>query len=138
MTLLEVLVAMTVLAIGVVGALGAVVACVRSNTAAEQYSLGTLLAERVAAELDRRTTPPPGELSGVFDSSAPDYSWTAQMGSADADGLYPARIIVFWHNQTRHLELDTSLRPHTLPAAPAPAQNPAAAGTSSGGAQVNS
>ena len=138
MTLLEVLVAMTVLAIGVVGVLGAVAAAVRSNTAAEQYSLGTLLAERVAAELDRLDTLQAGELSGVFDASAPDYSWTAQVGSADEDGIYSVKIIVYWHEKTRRLELDTSLRPHTLPAAPTAGQGTAGAAPGSGGARVSS
>jgi type II secretion system protein I len=133
MTLLEVLVAMTVLAIGVVGALGAVSACVRANTAAEQYSLGTLLAERVAAELDRLDTVTTGQMSGSFDSSAPDYTWVAQVGGADEQGLYPVQITILWHNKLRHLELDTSLRPHALPAAPPPPASTTGTGTGATG-----
>ena len=134
MTLLEVLVAMAVLAIGVVAALGAVAACVRSNAAAEQYSYGALLAERVAAELDRMDTLQPGDLSGVFDASAPDYSWASQVGSADADGIHPVVITVYWHDQTRKLQLNTSLRPHALPEPPTTGQATTGAATGGGAA----
>ena len=74
MTLLEVLVAMTVLAIGIVGVLGAVSACLQSSTASAQYSVATLLAGRVAAELERLEAVEPGNLSGTFEEAARDAS----------------------------------------------------------------
>ena len=132
MTLVEVTVAMTLMAIGVVGALGAVGACVRAHTAAEQYSYGVLLAERVATDLDGQATIQAGNLTGVFDESAPDYSWAAQVDSAGSDGIYPVVITVYWRNKTRQLQLTTSVRPHAMPGPP-PTTGQGAGGGGAGG-----
>ena len=117
MTLLEVLVAMTVLAIGIVGVLGAVSASLQSSTASAQYSVATLLAGRVAAELERLETLEPGELSGTFEETARDYAWTAEIASADEFGLHPVRISINWDAGTKYFYLYTQLRPHGPPAA---------------------
>ena len=119
MTLLEVLVAMTVLAIGIVGVLGAVSASLQSSTASAQYSVATLLAGRVAAELERLEALEPGELSGTFEETARDYAWTAEIASADEFGLHPVRIAINWDAGTKHFYLHTQLRPHGPPAAKA-------------------
>jgi len=117
MTLLEVLVAMTVLAIGIVGVLGAVSASLQSSTASAQYSVATLLAGRVAAELERLEAPTPGELSGTFEETARDYAWTAAIASADEFRLHPVRIAINWDAGTKYFYLYTQFRPHGLPAA---------------------
>ena len=117
MTLLEVLVAMTVLAIGIVGVLGAVSASLQSSTASAQYSVATLLAGRVAAELERLEALEPGELSGTFEETARDYAWTAEIASADEFGLHPVRIAINWDAGTKYFYLHTQLRPHGPPAA---------------------
>ena len=119
MTLLEVLVAMTVLAIGIVGVLGAVSASLRSSTASAQYSVATLLAGRVATELERLETLEPGELSGTFEETARDYAWTAEIASADEFGLHPVRIAINWDAGTKYFYLYTQFRPHGPPAAKA-------------------
>lgn len=120
LTLLEVIVAMTVLAIGIAGVLGAISACLRTSTAAAEYSRGALLAQQVAAELDRNESLEAGDLSGTFDDAVAGYSWTAEVDSADDNGLYPVKIRVEWRNGAREFELYTQLRPHALLAPPTP------------------
>lgn len=116
LTLLEVIVAMTLLAIGIAGAMGAISACVRSNEAAASYSRGTLLAQQVAAELERSETLESGEMSGTFDNQSSEYTWEALVDGADAQGLYPVHITVRWQAGQRCCELRSLLRPRALPA----------------------
>lgn len=122
LTLLEVIVAMALLAIGIAGALGAISACVRSSSAADDYSRGALLAQQVASELERSETLDPGTLDGTFDDAATGFSWTAEIGTADDQGFNPVKITVLWQEGRRHFELNTMLRPRPLPSAPTPAQ----------------
>jgi len=121
LTLIEVIVAMTLLAVGIAAALGAISACVRSSDAASGYSRGALFAGQVAAELERSESLEPGNLNGIFDDLATGYTWTADIAQPDEQGLYPALITVYWENGQRQYRLTTMLRPRQLPSAPAPA-----------------
>lgn len=123
LTLMEVIVAMTVLAFGVAMVLGAISACLRSSDASATYSRGALLAQQVATELERNETLDPDTLTGTFDDASSGYAWTAVIAPADENGLYPVHITVTWENSRRKFELFTSLRPHPLPT-PAPAVQP--------------
>lgn len=123
MTLLEVIVAMAILAIGITGAIGAISACVRGSDAASSYSRGVLLAQQVAAEFDRQETLDAGEQSGKFDDLATTYSWQAVVSSPNDQGLYPVQITVLWDRGNRHYIFNTLLRPHTLPTALPPADS---------------
>jgi Tfp pilus assembly protein PilV len=127
-----VLVAMTVLAVGIVGVLGAISACVRASTAAAGYSRGTLLAQQVVAELARNPTLEAEALSGTFDDVAPGYRWDAEVAAADAQGLHPVAITVTWENGRRQFTLATTLRPHALPPPPTPEDGMGAGGTGAG------
>ena len=132
-TLLEVVVAMTLLAFGVTSALAAISACVRNTEAAGSYSRGVLLAQQVAAELERNATLTDGTLTGTFadqSTGADDsqelqqgttlpnaaYSWTAVVSPIDAQGMYPAEITVTWSGN-RQYTLATALRPQAPPPA---------------------
>lgn len=123
LTLLEVVVAMALLGIGITGILGAMTSCLRSSDASLGYSRGVLLAQQVAAELERNETLDPGELSGTFDELTPGYTWTATIASANDQGLYPVEILVHWQEGTRQYRMLTTLRPHVLPVAPEPVVN---------------
>ena len=122
LTLLEVIVAMALLAVGIAGALGAISACVRSSSAADDYSRGVLFAQQVASELERSESLEAGTLDGTFDDLTTGFTWTAEIGAADDQGLYPVKITVLWKGGQRHFELDTMLRPRPLPSAPSPDQ----------------
>jgi hypothetical protein len=83
-----------------------------------------VLAQQVAAELERAETLDPGPLNGTFDDTSTGYSWMADVAEADEQGLYPVHITVNWDNGTRSYDLYTSLRPHPLPP-PATTEEPA-------------
>jgi len=117
LTLLEVIVAMTLLAVGIAGTLGAITACLRSCDASTQYSRGVLLAQQVAAELSRDEALEAGALFGTFDDASVGYTWNADVGVADAQGVLPVQITVSWQYGTRQYELYTQLRPRPLPPA---------------------
>ena len=134
MTLLEVIVAMVVLAVGIAGALGAISSCLRNSDAAAAYSHGALLAQQVAAELDRQETLEPGSQSGKFDDQAITYSWQAEISPPTSTGGYPVHATVNWDKGRRHYYLDTVLYPHSLPtAAPATTGTPTGGETPAGG-----
>jgi prepilin-type N-terminal cleavage/methylation domain-containing protein len=124
LTLLEVIVAMALLATGIAGALGAISACVRSSEAAAGYSRGALFAGQVAAELERSESLESGSLSGTFDDLTAGYSWMADIAPADDQGLYPARITVTWREGRRRYELAVTLRPRPVPTAAEPRDSP--------------
>jgi len=115
-----VIVAMALLAVGIAAALGAISACVRSSSAADDYSRGALCAQQVASELERAESLEPGTLDGTFDDATTGFTWTAEIGTADDQGFYPVKITVLWQEGRRHFELVTSLRPLPLPSAPSP------------------
>lgn len=154
LTLLEVVVAMAVLAIGITAVLGAISAFLRANDGVASYSRGVGLAQQVVAELERNDTLDPGPYEGSFNDIAPGYTWTAQIATADDEGLYPVRVTVLWANETCRYTLDTSLRPHARPGPPAAEEsgggnganagantgagaNPGGAGVNNGGAGAN-
>lgn len=132
LTLLEVIVAMTLLTLGITGALAAISACVRSNDAAASYSRAALLAQQVATSLERNTTMTSGTLTGTFDDQSTgsddsltaggskpnaDFTWSATIAAADANGLYAANITISWQGGQRQYTLNTVLRPRTPPPA---------------------
>ncbi len=112
MILLEVVVAMAVLAIGIAGVLHAFSSSIRTSKAAELYTVATMLAQQVASELDRMPDLTAGQLSGTFEDIARGYTWQADVGQASAKGLLPVRVTVSWEVGThpRHLQLVTCLR----------------------------
>ena len=112
MTLLEVVVAMAVLAIGIVGVLHAFSSSIKTSKAAELYSVATMLAQQVASQLERQPSLSSGQLSGAFGEAARGYTWKADVGQANAKGLMPVRVTVFWDvgTRARRLQLVTCLR----------------------------
>jgi len=139
-TLLEVIVAMVLLAFGITGALAAISACLRTTEAAAEYSRGAQYAQQVVAMLERGTTLDAGTQTGAFNdqSTGPDestdntstdgsvnlpmsdYAWTAEISQPNDSGLYPALITITWRSATRQYQLRTLLRPHQLPAPVSP------------------
>lgn len=118
MTLLEVLVAMTILAIGITSVFNAITSCLRSSDAATGYSRAALLAQQAASEFARHDTLEAGNFDGTFDDAALSaYTWHATVDSATAEGCYPVHIIVQWQNRGTYT-LDTVLFPQAVPTAP--------------------
>jgi type II secretion system protein I len=96
LTLLETMVALAILAVGIVGVLHAFSSSLIATREAESYSVAAMLAGQVASEIDRQTTLEAGELSGTFEDE-PRYSWEANVEAADENGLMRTTITVNWN-----------------------------------------
>jgi len=110
LTMLEVLVAMAIMAIGIVGVLRAFSSSVIAAKSAESYSVAAILAQQVASELERSPDVGDGLWSGSFGEEVPGYTWEAEISSA-ADGLQRTVITVSWQlgRRSRHFQLATCL-----------------------------
>ena len=94
-SLLEVIVALAVLAIGIAGVLRVFSSSIAAVKAADSYSTAAMLANRVATELDQESSLESGTQSGSFDDHS-DYSWEANIGSSDDNDMIRILIVVRW------------------------------------------
>ncbi len=94
LTMLELLVALVILSIGIVGVLRAFSSSTLTCKAAESHSNMALLAQQVAGELERQAELETGDLSGTFGPDFPDYTWEADVQQAAEANLYRAEIRV--------------------------------------------
>lgn len=95
LTMLELLVAMAILAIGIVGVLRAFSSSMLTAKSAEMHSHAAILAQQVASELERRPQLETGKLSGIFGEDAPEYEWEAEVSPTEIEGLLLAEISVY-------------------------------------------
>ncbi|MHB9132115.1 MAG: type IV pilus modification PilV family protein [Armatimonadota bacterium] len=130
LSLLEVLVAMTVLAIGIVGALSALSSSVQAHRAAEEYTRAVTMAQQAIAEIRHQPSLTAGTLSGSLEDFAPGYRWEAEIGEGTADGLLPVQVTILWGERSpRHYQMQTYLR------APAAESDAGTTPTAAGGSQ---
>lgn len=110
--MLELLVAMAILTIGIVGVLQAFSSSTLTCKAAEMNSNMALLAQQVAGELERQPSLETGQLSGSFGPDIPDYTWEAQIEQSPEANLYRAEIRVIRKvgDQAKFYRLFTCLR----------------------------
>gem|GEM_PF-3648083 len=127
--MLETLVALAILAIGVIGVLQAFSSSMRATKEAELYSTASNLAAQVASQLDREDTVTAGDMSGTFED-APAFTWDANIEAADSNGLMRTTITVTWGTDAspRHFDMviclhpkgDTTTTQQTTKATPSP------------------
>ena len=95
-TLVEMIVATLLLAIGIVACLGAIGVSTRVAGVANEYTTATLLADRHFSELNSDpnllTT---GEQSGNFDGY-PSFQWHQSIDQSDITGLLRVSITIEW------------------------------------------
>ncbi len=99
--MLELLVALTILAIGIVGVLKAFSSSTLTCKAAELHSHMAMLAQQVAGELERRTEISTGQMSGSFGPDVPDYTWEADIQQSGDENFYRAEIRVMQRTGAR-------------------------------------
>lgn len=111
-TLLEMLVALAILAVGILGVLRAFSSSITASKAAESYSVAAMLAQQVAGEMERRPSLEPGEMSGTFAEGAPGFTWRCLVGEQTQQGLQTVRISVMWSvgQSPRHFDMTTCIR----------------------------
>lgn len=111
-TLVEALIAIVLIVIGIGGALGAVSAGLRAQTAGAFYSDAALLAQSKMAEIESASDLSPGVTNGDFLPEAPQFAWTCRIEEGpEGLGLWHVALEVFHANggDNRHVHLDTYL-----------------------------
>lgn len=86
-TLVEVLVATVLLAVGLVAAVGAFSASTRASARAQDQTLAALAAQRVLAEVEAAPTREPGREEGDFGNDASGYTWVADIRETRWEGV---------------------------------------------------
>jgi general secretion pathway protein I len=96
-TLVEMIVATLLLAIGVVGAMIALSSSVRANYAAERLQTAALLAQRKLTEIELQPDSlTGGDQQGDFGSQYPEFHWRESVESTDYPDLYRVTVTVQW------------------------------------------
>ena len=93
-TLLEVLVAVAILAIAMVAILKANVQSLDMLTKSRETSTASLLAESKLAEVEAAGVSKWTELRGDFGEDYPDYTWEVETSSTEVEGLVRVVVIV--------------------------------------------
>jgi len=93
-TLLEVLVAVAILAIAMVAILKANVQSLDTLTRSRETSTASLLAAGKLAEVEAAGVAKWSELRGDFGEDYPDYTWEVETSSTQVEGLVQVTVIV--------------------------------------------
>jgi len=93
-TLLEVLVAVAILAIAMVAILKANVQSLDTLTRSRETSTASLLAASKLAEVEAAGVANWSELQGDFAEDYPDYTWEVETSSTEVEGLVRVAVIV--------------------------------------------
>lgn len=96
-TLVEMIVATLLLAIGVVGALAAFTSSTNASAVAEKIQTASLLAQRHLTETELQADSlSTGEQSGDFGEDYPGFRWRQRVESTDIQNLYRVTVAVQW------------------------------------------
>ena len=111
LTLLEMIAALAILTIGIAGVLHAFSSSMAAARAAESYSTAAIMANQVAAELERQTDISPGPVSGGFEDTD-KYTWNATVEGPDSNGFMRTTISVLWdlNGIPKHFDMVICLR----------------------------
>lgn len=98
-TLVEMIIAATLLVVGVAGAMGAISASTRTAAYASQIQTAALLAQRQLAET--ATQPDAlsgGDQEGTFEEPYSNYHWKQSAEATDYQNLFKVTVTVTWGN----------------------------------------
>ena len=105
-TLLEVMIALAILALVGVAFLRAQASSVRLVDESGQISIATLLAREKMAELESMGFPELGKTSGMGDQTFPRYRWEQIVSSTDIPALRKALVRILWIEGTNQRTLE--------------------------------
>ena len=105
-TLLEVMIALAILALVGVAFLRAQASSVRLVDESNQISLATLLAREKMAELESLGFPELGKDSGIGGEAFPQFRWEKVVSSTEIFGLRKAQVKILWMEGNRERNLD--------------------------------
>lgn len=131
-TLVEMIVATLLLAIGVTAALGAISASIQLVSHAKRVQTAAMLAQQQLATLELQSSSlSPGSQKGDFSPLYPDYRWSEEIDSTQYPDLFKVTLHIEWGNPEQPQERDfvTFLR---VPQQQSPGSSSSASGTSGG------
>lgn len=96
-TLIEMIVATVLLALGVVAALGCIASATRATSVAGEYTTAALLAQQRFAELQVQPDEvASGQQQGEFGELYPGYTWSQSSEPTGIEGVYRVSLVVEW------------------------------------------
>ena len=98
-TYAEVLVAVVILAVALLGLISALSTGIRTASVAGHQHLATILAQSKLDEIISARDRSGESDSGDFSPDHPEYAWQYQLDGPDQDGLYRIEVIVSWREQ---------------------------------------
>lgn len=115
-SLLELVVAIAVLTVGMLGVLRAVSQGINASRAAADRTLGVELSEQKLTELVVNPELEPGVESGDFGELHPRFVWESTVEETELTGLYRVRVTVTWTSgaQEHSIDLETCYAPQAL------------------------
>ena len=115
-TLLEVMIAIGILAISMVMLIGLRNRAVDLNGYARDLTAASILAESKISEWELKGFPDPQEAAGGFDELNPDFTWRVAVSPTPFDDLRELKVTVTWKRGLRDetLDLTTYLFPPML------------------------
>lgn len=105
-TLLEVLIALVVLAVALTALLSAQSGAIRLRTQAEEITLATFLLEARMADVELSGFPPVGRQEGDFGETYAGYRWQTLVSETPFPGVREVRHAVTWAAGPRPERLD--------------------------------
>jgi len=96
--LLEVLVATTILTIGLFALIGGLNQCVAAARRMQNYSMAETMLTNKSYEFRNDRTTDYLDQQGSFDD-VPGFSWERRFDPTDADGLWQQTITVYWYER---------------------------------------
>ncbi|MBI3948224.1 MAG: prepilin-type N-terminal cleavage/methylation domain-containing protein [Armatimonadetes bacterium] len=115
-TLVEMVVATAVLAIGVAGAVATFGVIARASGTAAEYELAALLAERRMAEIEAEGIAAAVSDTGDFGEEHPECRWEQEVLDTETQGVLELRLTVEWDSgqSERRVVVSTYLLDETL------------------------
>ena len=105
LSLIELLVAIVILSVGVVGVLRAFALATRYNYSAENETAAGLLAHDMLEEIRADGAVSEGIESGTFDGDQSRFAWTRSVRKTEKDELYEVRVTISWPESIRQRDL---------------------------------
>jgi len=98
-SLVELLAALTILGVAVLGILDVVAACARNTSTVMGHTRAVLLAREKIEETLAEQAFVTGTDSGTFGPAGPRHAWHREIETTETDGLYEITVTVTWDEQ---------------------------------------
>ena len=116
-TLVEAILAMSIMAIGVTGILGSFTAALMSGSIAEDYAKASMRIQQVMTQIRAGAITPYDINQGTF-SGDNKYQWAVSFTEIDINYLYEVEVTVTWTRARRQRELKLTTYQYCDPFAP--------------------